>query len=122
MDMEVAMDQDIKQHLTDGACEVLGFYPAGVYHADGTHTKRTPWQEGWNEAVSSFFEKQHALWSWYGTLALEDAACVTVLLRADVLYFGMEEGVVTLWLLMNDTFDGAADGEDVSFAALGEVC
>jgi hypothetical protein len=108
--------------LLHAATSGMGMYPSARIDADGTRHERTQWEEGWNAACSKLTDDWLTMDIWLDSLQADSRAQVVELLRADVLSVRVDNDVVTIWLVMNDTFDYAcADGEYIPIDQLPTV-
>jgi hypothetical protein len=81
----------------------FGIYPAGWVHQDGTKTKRTEWQEGWNAAVEKLYEKCSVFVTWYKNLPADAKPIIDFLIEEDVFLFE-DNGKITVAANCNDLF------------------
>lgn len=113
-------------NLLASVLATMGSYPVRTYDSKGTLiSERTPWQEGWNSAISTISERLHMLRSKIDELTQlygEDVIKKIVTLLNEHLLFANFIGMDIMFTLnVNDVFLPAADDEEVCVENLPEV-
>lgn len=111
------MNKATEMILTDLAIDSLGIYPQSWTDEKGVTTKRTDWQDGWNKAIIEIRNRAILFDKWFNELPILSSMVEELISSEDeVIRLRIDEdNNITMWILMNDTFDYAcADGEDVT--------
>lgn len=113
-------------NLLASVLATMGSYPVRTYDSKGTLiSERTPWQEGWNSAISTISERLHMLRSKINELSHlhgnEITKSITVLLDENLLFANFIGMDIMFTLNVNDVFIPAADDEEVSVEDMPEV-
>lgn len=115
------MNKIVELKMNDRALMSLGLYSAKSNGVD-----RTPWQEGWNAMFIKIRENKVVLNNWIKTLDEEDISIVEMLIDANILFFAIRHDdeykiKASPWLIMNDVFYPAADGEEINVCDLKQL-
>lgn len=114
-----------KDKLFVVANEDMGIYPQACRQPGGHMKPRTPYQDGWNAYAMELLEKWCSLSKWFDALTPDQRGQVEALFSeddSDQYGLSQDEGKVTLWCLMSDTFAYAcADAENIPLEALPVV-
>lgn len=107
--------------LADGD---MGYY-CNITYSDGrpNHVK-TEREEGHNECLSEFHEKRFRIWFWFEKFPAEYKSFCYKLMMDEKLRLNVpanKEEPITMWLLCNDVFAPAADGQDITMEQIPEM-
>ena len=110
--------ESISNLLLYKAHEDMGMYPQATT-SGGITTKRTEWQNGWNEALMKLTTKWCKLNDWYSSLSDNVKPVISALLYQDILMLCVRDEEVKIGISMSDTFMYAcADAEEADIAEL----
>ena len=99
------------------AASNLGMHPESV-----NGVKRTPYKEGWNAAVTTYYESVIVFSRWFEALETSGLESVLKLVQHDALFIRQDEGEVSLFINTSDIFAWAcADCEEVELDELDSV-
>lgn len=98
----------------------LGIYPQSVTR-DGVTTPRTEFGEGWNNAIMTISKNRVKIIDWIKDLPTEEQTAVLYLLSKDVLSLNIKDDKIDPWIVLNDVFGPAADGEGVSLEEIRDI-
>jgi hypothetical protein len=116
--MEVTPNK-LRDVFLSSVVESMGIYPAAVIEG-GKETKRTEWQDGWNAALMSINKKEIKAEEWFRSLGDDIKEMVLFLFERNALYLDVGDEI-GLYVLCNDFFYPAADGEDVTIEDIPEL-
>lgn len=101
----------------------MGIYPQCVVAGDGARTERTPYQEGWNDAIMTIFKNHQRIKCMFELLYDDTKMAALELLESHMLEIVVDNELpIVMYINMNDTFGYAcADSEEISVSELIEV-
>jgi len=103
------------------ALDSMGMYPQATISGD-VRTERTPWQEGWNEALMKLTNRWVAIGEWYKTINESIKPILAECLLKDIMFLHVEENKISILVNVGDTFAYAyADAEEVDITEVQTV-
>jgi hypothetical protein len=103
------------------ALDSMGMYPQATISGD-VRTERTPWQEGWNEALMKLTNRWVAIEEWYKTINKSIKPVLSECLLTDLMFLHVNGDKISILVNMNDTFAYAcADAEEVDIIEVQTV-
>ncbi len=102
----------MSDHLLEAVISSIGVHPASI-EQNGVSTPRDRYGDGWNAALIEGYRRHQTLVDWSTSLTEQEDWGMRVLLEADLLDLGLDEGNVVLSINMNDVFVPAVVSESI---------
>ncbi len=120
---EQIKEMAINSILLEKACDSIGIYGASVAGPNG-YKERSDYQNGWNDAITKEVHRWVLFEKFFSSLPPDEKKALgDLLLEEDgIIQFNEQNEKVNLWLVVNDAFYYAADGEDIAIQDLMLLC
>lgn len=100
----------------------MGYYPQATTYPDGHTEDRTPWEDGWNAALTTLRERRHALARWWKVVNETQQTLLAEMLMSRAIEIDTDGTEIELCIRVNDTFFwGCADTEEISLDDIPNV-
>ena len=114
------LNRSLINTLLRASVDDAGLYPASTV-IDGQEKLRTPWEDGWNQAVMSITQKWNDAIGWFKALDEHQQDILQTLLDHSVVELSCDEKTWHVVVITNDWFGYGADSEQIELNQLEEL-